>query len=111
MSMGRPRKRSTCWKNLYDWRRARRRNSTWRWLCQVESREDDRVRATELFGHVARGDHRELRSQRSRLLFRGYLAVREFDSARRLLDAIPEERFRGACFSPSTAGSLSMPVM
>lgn len=53
--------------------------------------DGDRVRATELFGHVARGDHRELRSPALTFAVQGHLAVREFASARRLLDAIPEE--------------------
>lgn len=52
--------------------------------------DGDRVRATELFGHVARGDHRELRSPALTFAVQGHLAAREFASARRLLNAIPE---------------------
>ncbi len=55
------------------------------------NQEGDRVRATELFGHVTRGDQCEVRAHALKFAVQGYLAVKAFDSARRLLGEISEE--------------------
>lgn len=53
--------------------------------------DGDRVRATELFGHVARGKEGEFRTHALKFAVQGYLAVKAFDSVRRLLGEISEE--------------------
>lgn len=55
------------------------------------NQDGDRVRAAELFGHVASSNEGEFRPHALKFAVQGYLAVKAFDSARRLLGEISEE--------------------